>query len=137
MDIRTYDWIIRDLILYNDTIEENYGNVVCGVAPTEPTYPLTIIDEIKNVGIKQYHTMFDKLSNISYRIDIYAQDVGTISKQIVARTLAKELDTYMSNFVGLTQLSYNVIPIENDNSLYHIVLIYIGNYHENRNNITQ
>jgi len=136
MDIRVYDRILRDLIVFNDALtEENYDNVILSVPPTEPTYPHTIIDEIDNKPFKAYNTPFDKLSSLSYRIDIYAKAIGTTPKNLVARTLAKQIDTYLTNYVGLTQMSYNVSNLENDSTIYHIIMIYMGEYHENKGSI--
>ena len=63
--------------------------------------------------------------------DIYAKTKGSVSKQIIARKIAQEVDNYLTN-VGLTRASFNVSDLENDSSIYHIIMTYSGNLYENR-----
>lgn len=135
MDIQVYDIIKEALKEYNKSLEENYGNTVVGVAPNRPTYPLTIFDEIRNVADRRYNTRYDKVSSIGYRVDIFAKTKGSVSKQTIARKLMKEIDDFLTNTVGLLQVSYNVSELENDSSIYHIILTYSANLHNNRRQI--
>lgn len=132
MDIKLYDSIHRDMVTYNSRITQNYGNVVKQTPPTKPTYPLTVIEEIRNVVNPRYNSRFDRVASVGYRIEIYAKSKGNITGQTIARSLAKEFDNYMTNYVGLTQTSWNVTSLENDGSTYTIVMVYTGNFHENR-----
>ncbi len=132
MDINLYEAIYRDMVTFNSNIAENYGNVVKKTSPMSPTYPLTTIEEIRNVVNPLYNSYFDRISSIGYRINIYAKTKGDVHNQTIARALAKEFDNYMTNYVGLTQTSWNVIPLENDASIYTITIVYTGNIHENR-----
>lgn len=119
--------------IYNEIhSEENYGNSVVDIPPQDPQYPLTVFDEIRNVAIQKWNTPFDKCTSNGYRVDIFAQDQGEISKRIIARQIAKIIDTYLTKNVGLNQISYNVMPSENDDSLYHIIMTYEKTLHENR-----
>ena len=131
MDILAYDYMLQGLKDYNATIEQNYGNVVIATAPTNPTYPLTIFDEIRNVSNVNYNSSYDRVASVGYRADIYAKTKGSVSKQIIARRIAQEVDKYLTN-VGLTRVSFNVSELENDSSIYHIIITYSGNLHENR-----
>ena len=131
MDILAYDYMLQGLKDYNATIEQNYGNVVIATAPTNPTYPLTIFDEICNVSNVNYNSSYDRVASVGYRADIYAKTKGSVSKQIIARKIAQEVDRYLTN-VGLTRVSFNVSELENDSSIYHIIITYSGNLHENR-----
>lgn len=131
MDILAYDYMLQGLKDYNATIEQNYGNVVIATAPTNPTYPLTIFDEIRNVSNVNYNSSYDRVASVGYRADIYAKTKGSVSKQIIARKIAQEVDRYLTN-VGLTRVSFNVSELENDSSIYHIIITYSGNLHENR-----
>lgn len=131
MDILAYDYMLQGLKDYNATIEQNYGNVVVATPPANPTYPLTIFDEIRNVSNVNYNSSYDRVASVGYRADIYAKTKGSVSKQIIARRIAQEVDRYLTN-VGLTRVSFNVSELENDSSIYHIIITYSGNLHENR-----
>ena len=131
MDIFAYDYMLQGLKDYNATIEQNYGNVVVATPPTNPTYPLTVFDEIRNVANPNYNSCYDRVASVGYRADIYAKTKGSVSKQIIARRIAQEVDKYLTN-IGLIRVSFNVSELENDSSIYHIIITYSGNLHENR-----
>ena len=131
MDILAYEYMLQGLKDYNATIEQNYGNVVVTTPPTNPTYPLTVFDEIRNVANPNYNSCYERVASVGYRADIYAKTKGSVSKQIIARRIAQEVDRYLTN-VGLTRVSFNVSELENDSSIYHIIITYSGNLHENR-----
>ena len=134
MDILAYEYMLQGLKDYNATIEQNYGNVVVATPPTNPTYPLTVFDEIRNVANPNYNSCYERVASVGYRANIYAKTKGSISKQIIARRIAQEVDKYLTN-VGLTRVSFNVSELENDSSIYHIIMTYSGNLHENRRNL--
>ena len=131
MDIFAYDYMLQGLKDYNATIEQNYGNVVVATPPANPTYPLTVFDEIRNVANPNYNSCYERVASVGYRADIYAKTKGSVSKQIIARRIAQEVDRYLTN-VGLSRVSFNVSELENDSSIYHIIITYSGNLHENR-----
>ncbi len=131
MDILAYEYMLQGLKDYNSTIEQNYGNVVVATPPTNPTFPLTVFDEIRNVANPNYNGCFERVSSVGYRADIYAKTKGSVSKQIIARRIAQEVDNYLTN-VGLTRVSFNISELENDNSIYHIIMTYSGNLQEFR-----
>ena len=134
MDILAYEYMLQGLKDYNATIEQNYGNVVVATPPTNPTYPLTVFDEIRNVANPNYNSCYERVASVGYRADIYAKTKGSVTKQIIARKIAQEVDRYLTN-VGLTRVSFNVSELENDSSIYHIIMTYSGNLHENRRNL--
>lgn len=134
MDILAYEYMLQGLKDYNATIEQNYGNVVVSTPPTNPTYPLTVFDEIRNVANPNYNSCYERVASVGYRADVYAKTKGSVSKQIIARRIAQEVDRYLTN-VGLTRVSFNVSELENDSSIYHIIITYSGNLHENRRNL--
>ncbi len=135
MDIEFYNIVLRDMKVYNDKIAQNYGNVIVQFPTKNTTYPHTVFSEIRNVANPNYNSCHDKVASIGYRVDIYAKSKGNVDKQTIARKLAKEIDNYLTNYVGLTQISWNVIELENDSSIYHIIITYSGNLHENRRRI--
>lgn len=137
MDILAYDYILQGLTDYNKSVDENYGNVIYSGIPklnknqTIP-FPLTIFQEIRNVANPSYNTCHDRVSSVGYRADIYAKDKGTkVNKLTIARSVAKVVDEYLTA-IGLTRVSFNVSENENDGSVYHIIMTYSGNLHENR-----
>lgn len=135
MDIVVYDDILNGLKEYNRNLAQNYGNNIVGIAPIKPTYPLTVFDEIRNQANAAYNTPYDKVSSLGYRVDIFAKTKGNITKQSIARKLAKDIDNFLTNHVGLLQVSWNINELENDSSIYKITLTYSANLHENRRTI--
>ena len=131
MDILTYEYLLNGLKEYNKTIDQNYGNVVVPFPTTNTTYPTTVFEEIRNIANQNYNTCYERLASVGYRADIYAKTKGSVTKQIIARKIAQEVDEYLTN-VGLTRVSYNVSELENDNSIYHIIMTYSGNLQENK-----
>ena len=135
MDIQVYEDILGGLVAYNNKLEENYGNDIVATPTIDTTYPYTVFEEIRNTPLRSYNTCYDRVASIGYRVDVYAKNKGNITKQIIARRLAKEIDSYLTNNVGLTQVSWNISDLENDGSVYHIITTYVADLHENRRRI--
>jgi hypothetical protein len=134
MEIELYEKIKNGLKDHIESLElpkiENPS--VVGVAPTSPKYPLIIIDEIGNPPYQNMIGLRQTVRDMSYRVDIYAEDKGSLSKQMLARKLMKVCDEYLTH-IGLKQISMN--PFQNDGvngKLYHIVLVYSVRYFENK-----
>ena len=131
MDILTYEYLLQGLKDHNASAEKNYGNQILRLAPTKPDYPLTILREIRN-SPTNFNTCYERVSSVGYRADIYAQNKGKITRDIVARTIAQIVDEYLSG-VGLTRISKNENElIDEQGAFYHIILTYSGNLQENR-----
>lgn len=131
MDIITYDLIFDGLKEYNDSLSNNYGNSIVAYPSANPTYPYTVFEEIRNVAMPRHNGYLDRVASVGYRADIFAKTKGNVTKQKIARTITKNVDDYL-NKMGLLQVSYNVSELENDATIYHIILTYSGNLHENR-----
>lgn len=133
MRIEQYDILLEALTEYNtQNASINYGNEVVRYAPTKPTYPLTIFDEIRNVADRNYNTRFDRVSDCGYRVDIFAQTKGKVNKQKIAREIAQQIDTFLSEKAGLRRVSFNTFSSVNDDALYQIIMVYEKPLHENR-----
>lgn len=132
MDIQVYENVFDGLVEYNEKIGKPYNNTVAHFETAKPQYPLTIIEEIRNVANRSYNTCYDRISSIGYKIDVYAKTKGAISKQTIAREIAHKVDKYMTDYVGLSRISYNVEEIGTDKAIFHIIMTYSGNLHENR-----
>lgn len=132
MNIWIYDKILEELQKYNaDYKKENYGNTVVPYATNSTTYPQTIFDEVRNVPTK-INFCHDRVSSMGYKVDILAKTKGNIEKQVIARKIAKFVNDFLTNVVNLKQVSFNVIPQVNDNSIYQITMMYESSFHENR-----
>lgn len=131
MDIYAYEHIVKGLENFNELKDKPFGNTVVQIAPTKPTYPLTVVDEIRNIAIKNYNTEYGKFSNLGFRVDIFAKTKGKISKQTIAREISELVDEYFSS-IGLTRVSFNISELENDSSIYHIILTFSGTLNEYR-----
>ena len=131
MDILSYEAVLQGLKDYNSKAEKNYGNSVVRTPPTNPTYPLTIFTEIRNVANTNFNSCFERVASVGYRADIYAKTKNKITKDEIARNIAVLVDKYLSQ-IGLTRISFNISELENDGSIFRIIMTYSGNLHENR-----
>lgn len=131
MDILAYEYLKEGLKSYNENLGKPRGNVIVSLPPENPTYPLTVFQEIRNVANSSYNTCFERVSSTGYVARIYAKTKGKIDKQTIAREVAQIVDNYLSN-CGLLRISYNANESVNDNSIYEIIMTYSGNLHENR-----
>lgn len=132
MDIKVYGEIYNGLKAYNERNGAPYGNTVLDEEPINATYPITIIDEIRNTANTNFNGCFERVSTIGYKITIYAQDKGDFSKKQIARELAEFVDRFMTNYVGLSRVGFAPQALVRDNSLHGVVLTYSGSLHENR-----
>lgn len=132
MDILAYGYVYQGLKDYNDS-QKNNGNTIVKTPPTNPTYPLTIFTEIRNVANPTYNSCFDRVSSVGYKVDIFAKTKGNKTKDTIAREIAQLVDKYLSG-IGLLRISFNISELVNDSSIYHIIMTYSGNLHENRRN---
>ena len=132
MDIQINKDIYSNLKEFNDNRGDNYGNKVLEAVPKNKIYPYTVFQTVRDVADTRYNTPFDRVSNKGYRIDIYAQDKGQILRKDIAEQISKIVDFYLSNYYKLTRASFNAIDLENEGTVYHIIMMYSGNLHENR-----
>lgn len=134
MIISKYDEILNRLIEYNNNNSEiNFGNVIVPFSTEKPTYPYTVVDEISNIPYNRYELGKDELSSVMYKVDIYAKTIGDKTKQNICRIIADQIDEFLRRTIGLKRTSVNVIPLENDASIYHIAMVYSGTIHNYRN----
>lgn len=131
MDIITYNYLYDGLVDLNEKSGKPRGNAVVHYPPKEPTYPLTVFDEIRNISNPSFNTPFDRVASVGYMARIYAKTKGKIDKQTIAREIAQMVDKYCT-YCGLTRISYNANESVNDSSIYEIIMTYSGNLHENR-----
>lgn len=116
---------------YNDSVAQNYGNVIVKCPTTDTTYPHTIFIETRNTANPNYNGCFERVASVGYRVDIFAKNKNDVPKSIIAREIACIVDKYLTN-IGLTRVSFNAIELENKASIYHIILTYSGNLYENK-----
>lgn len=131
MDILAYDYLLNGLKEYNEMQGKPYGNTIVSIPPNTPTYPLTVFHEVRNVADIKYNTNYGKMASVGFRVDIYAKTKGKIDKQTIARKVMQEVDEYFA-FMNLIRSSFNVNVLENDSSIYHIILTYSGTLDEYR-----
>lgn len=131
MDILTYEYLKDGLKAYNEQNGKPYGNTVVGKAPKNPTYPLTILNEIRNVST-DLNSDYDRVASVGYSVKIEAKNKGTkVENQTIAREVAQFINRYLE-YYNLKRISYNENTSVNDDSIYEIVMTYSGNLHENR-----
>jgi hypothetical protein len=132
MDIKANGELFNSLKLYNDGLQNNFGNKILDAPPLEKkVYPYTIFRTVRDVSKKGYNSCYGKVSSKGFKIDIYAQNKGSkYGKQEIAETIAENIDDFMS-FVGLERTSYNPL-LENEGTTLHIVLVYSGDLDEYR-----
>lgn len=134
MDILAYEYILQGLKDYNDTVAQNYGNVITKYPTKNTTFPFTHFSEIRNVANSSFNGRFDKVASVGYSTKIYAKTKGSVDKLTISRSVAKIVDDYMSN-IGLERVSYNVMDNEEGGAICEIIMTYSGNLHENRRNL--
>ena len=131
MDILAYEYMLQGLKDFNEKNGKPYKHEIVPYPTTDTKYPHTVFEEIRNIANPQYNGCFDRVASVGYRADIYAQTKGKIEKQTIARECAELVDKYLTG-IGLTRISFNVSELENESSLYHIIMTYSGNLHENK-----
>ena len=131
MDILAYEYMLQGLKDYNDTVGQNYGNVIVKYPTKNTTFPHTQFVEMRNVANQNYNGRFEKVASVGYYAKIYAKTKGSVDKLTVARTVAKIVDDYLTN-IGLTRVSYNVFDNEEGGTICEIIMTFSGNLHENR-----
>jgi hypothetical protein len=132
MDIQMYNDIYSGLKTYVADKGNPYGVSVVNDVTTDTKYPFIFIEENSNNGFQGFNGRFDKVSNITYRIEVFAKDKNKTSKQQIARELAQLADTFMTEVVGLTVISRNANTPTMDGALYRYTSMYNGYLHENR-----
>lgn len=131
MDILTYEYLKEGLKAYNEQNGKPYGNTVVGKAPKNPTYPLTILNEIRNVST-DLNSDYDRVASVGYSVKIEAKNKGTkVENQTIAREVAQFINRYLE-YYNLKRISYNENTSVNDDSIYEVIMTYSGNLHENR-----
>ena len=130
MDIFTYEGLKEGMKSYNENYGKPYGNAIVGKSPANPTYPLTIFNEIRNVSTS-INSVADRVGSMGYSVRIEAKNKGEVENQTIAREVALFINRYLEHF-NLTRSSYNENTSVNDDSIYEIIMTYSGNLHENR-----
>ena len=137
MDIQVYDTIKQGLKDYFKglNLSKSFNPVVVGFEPSNPTYPMVKIQEPRNIPVEGFKGRLETVANLGYKIDIYAKQQVGVSKQDVARKLMKYCYDYLT-CIGLRMVSQNEKQNDGQNGdLYHIILMFNGNYHEQRQTI--
>lgn len=141
MDINVYSAIKQGLIEHFATLFEqgvftkSYSPAIVGYEPSKPTYPMLVIAEPRNIPNDNFRGRLETVANLGYKVDIYAKTSGSLAKDDIARTILKHSNDYLT-CIGLRQVSMNTIPNDGKNGdLYHIIVMYNANYHEQRQTI--
>lgn len=130
MDIYASELIYEGLKSYNENMGKPFGNEVVDEEPLDPIYPLTIIQETRNVQNPNYRSPMERVASIGFSVEIYAQDMGDKTKKQVARELAKLAFEYMTA-IGFEQSGFVPDGLVRDASLHRIIMTFTGNLHEN------
>jgi hypothetical protein len=132
MDIQVYENILQGLKDHNKAIGAPHGNAVVRYPTAESTYPHAYFRETTNLADPVYNGRLDKVSTLGYALTVYAKQKNKVPKDIIAREVAQELNSYLTEVVGLKQIGYNYLPQVNDNSICAVVITYTVQLHENR-----
>ena len=113
-------------------LSKSFNPSVVGFEPSDPKYPLIIIDEVDNTPYQNMTSFRQTVSSVSYKIDIYAKTSGSITKQTIARELAKHCIDYCKS-INLKQVSYNAFPnVGTNGAIYQITLMWSARFFENK-----
>ena len=132
MDIQVYEDILQGLKDCNEKLGKPYGTAVVRYPTKDTTYPHCVFRETTNLANETYNGRFDKIATLGYALVVYAKQKNNTPKDRVAREVAKELNSYLTEVVGLRQVGYNYVPQINDNSTCSVVITYTAQLHENR-----
>ena len=137
MDIQIYENIYNGLKSY---MEENtsglYGASIVHYPTASPTYPYVVFEEIRNQpNGHSYGEIPDVVANLGYRVRIFAKTKGSVSKMTIARSIAAAVNSFLTNYVGLKQVSFNPDPFAAEGEVYGVVTMYNTNYYENKQQI--
>lgn len=130
MDVHAYKDLYNSYEAYNDSLENNYGNIVTDLPPNRPELPITVFSEVRNVATA-FNSCFGKVASVGYRVDIFAQDKGEISRIDIAREIAQQADEFFTA-LGLQCTSFNANALYDEGGTYRIMLVYSGNLDESR-----
>ena len=133
MDIEIYDNIMDCVKHYFNSLNlpKNIKPDILEFEPSNPKYPIIIINEIRNIPNESFNNQFETVANLGYKVDIYAK-TNILTKQQIARKLAKYCDECFT-YLGLKQVSWNIFNQEGNNGeLCHIITMYNANYFEQR-----
>lgn len=136
MDIAIYEEIYERL----DKFLEQNGNLcytpkLVHFPKAGQNYPYVVFEEVRNNAGKIYlGDIPDKVSNLGYRVRIYAKTKGKATKMDIARKVAEYVDYFLSG-LGLRQISFNPDPLIAEGDLYGIILMYNANFYNNRREI--
>lgn len=131
MDIQVYEDIYESLEAYLEKDNE-FDNTLVHYQSTDTSFPFTVFEEVRNVANPRYNTCFNRVSSVGYKVEIYAKNIGNFDKQTIARKIAKQVDEFLTNYVGLTRVSFIPDSLVNDASEYRITITYNGTLFENR-----
>lgn len=131
MQLEFYDKLFSDF----KEFMKNYNSKIAVVetAPKEPTYPLVILDEIRNTPTYSVRVGNQVVSSLGYQFDIYAINTGTKKNKQIAREIAEKIDYFMWTLNGIRRTSFNPINnIDGGSQLYRITMVYSPQYYENK-----
>lgn len=136
MDTQVYSGIYQGLGNYlTQNASKCHNAKLVHFPATTPTYPYVIFDEIRNVqGRLSFGDNPDNISNLGYRVNIYAKTKGSKSKLDIARDVAQYVDNYCTN-IGLRRVGYGQDPRVADSELYGVIMTYNANLYDNRKQI--
>lgn len=134
MDIQVYEEIYESMKDYNLKVD-TFDNVIVQYPRTDTSYPHTVFEETRNVPDERFNSCRDRISSLGYKVDIYAKDLGEYDKQTIARTIAKNINDFLTNYVGLKQVGFVPNNLVNDASQYRITMTYRCSFFENRRRI--
>ena len=137
MDIQIYEDIYNSLEKFLATNESSiYGASLVHYPSSKPTYPYVIFEEIRNQPVgNAFGEIPDRLANLGYAIKIYAKTKGSVSKMTIARNVAVVINEFLTQYVGIKQVSLNPDPNVADGELYGLIIMYNTNYYENKQQI--
>lgn len=132
MDIQVYEIIFNGLEEYNEEIGKPYDTAIVRYPSSKPTYPYCVFEEVSNLANRNYNTNFDRVATLGYKLEVYAKEKNKVSKQQIAREIAQKLNKFLTDKVGLRQISFTPVPQLNNSTIYQITITYSAQLHENR-----
>lgn len=108
------------------------ANLVHFMPTKEATYPLIILEEIRNTPTYIAKVGRQSASSLGYKFSVFAKTVGRKTHQTIANELVGEINRFMWTLNGHPRTSKNMIPNpDGNNTLYRVDVVYSLNTYDN------
>lgn len=111
--------------------QSKYSPTVLKSTPPSKKFPLILIKQTKDNLYSENLDKTDQRFNLSYEIEIYSMDKGTIAKQIITDELVGLINDVFDEHYGMNRRFNKEVP-NADADVFRWVMRYAGKIDENK-----